>query len=194
MEIGGRARYSEATVGRKPRMWITTEMELRRRLPGPVQAAPRCRAARVVARPLSVEQRVAMCTPGVMATSIERLKAAAGNRATDPEVGVRSAAATVEMALRNCLPVARAAVRELVQIARLKLRPLQPGHPIRTPASWIAIVPPVRRGISVRQPAALSNPVECRDPHPEVSAGVHVWAGGAAVGANYRTRTPRSRR
>jgi hypothetical protein len=120
--------------------------------------------------------------PGVMATSIERQKAAAGNRATDPEVGVRSAAAMGEMAHRNCLPAARPAVR----IVHLRLRPLRPGQPIRAaqPASWIAIVPRVRPVTNGRRPAAPFSRVQTSRGLPQAASAVaHEWA-AAADGAN----------
>lgn len=84
------------------------------------------------------------------------------------------------MALRNCLRAVR------VRIARPRHLQRRRGHPPRLlPVSWTATVLHVRRGISVRRPAAPSNPAaECRDPHPEVSAVVHVWAVAAADDAN----------
>jgi hypothetical protein len=192
METGDRAPCSEGTAGHRLLTSITIGMERRRRLLGLVTAAQQSReAGRVQMGAPLLERRVATCMPDATATSIARQMVAVGNRLTDPEDGIRLA----EIDRRSCRPAARATERPVERIARPSNRPHRLGRPIPVrPVSWIAIVPRARPAISGRPREAPSSRAECRDPHPEATAVECGPVAAAAVGADYRTRTPRSRR
>jgi hypothetical protein len=142
---------------------------------------------------------VATCMPDATATSIARQMAAAGNRPTDLEDGALSMVTergAERIVHHSSRPAEPATERQVEQIVRPSNRLRRLGRPIPVrPANWTATVLRAQPAIRERPRGAPSNRAECRDLHREVTAAVHVWAVAAAAGgADYRTRTPRSRR